>query len=225
LRLPHPPLLVITDRRQAPAPLEQRAAALFAGGCRWLSLREKDLSAEERTALLGRLIALGKKWGALVMVHEDLDAAAATKAGGIHLPEGASPRMARSRLGEAALIGQSAHSVDEVSRAAAEGADYVTLSPIFMSASKPGYGPALGLAALHRPAPVPVLALGGIEPANLGSCLRAGASGAAVMGGAMRAADPEGYMAKLLAAMARALAGRAVDIDGQGARGKEGMVR
>jgi len=42
LRLPVPPLLVISDRHQARQPLEQVAEAVFAGGCRWFSLREKD---------------------------------------------------------------------------------------------------------------------------------------------------------------------------------------
>jgi thiamine-phosphate pyrophosphorylase len=48
LRLPEPPLLVITDRRQARAPLEDVAAAVFAAGGRWLLLREKDLASLER---------------------------------------------------------------------------------------------------------------------------------------------------------------------------------
>ena len=55
--LPYPPILVITDRMQCAEPLEVRAAALFRGGCRWLSLREKDLEPEQRRALLERLIA------------------------------------------------------------------------------------------------------------------------------------------------------------------------
>ena len=49
--------------------------------------------------------------------------------------------------------------------AAGEGCDYATLSPIFVSASKPGYGPALGVGAL-RDAPLPVYALGGVDPSN-----------------------------------------------------------
>ena len=206
MRLPEPPLLVITDRHQAPAPLETVAAALFAGGCRWLSLREKDLSPPERLALLRRLVALGRPVGAIVTVHDDIAAAMEAGAGGIHLPAGASPRAARASLGDGALIGVSAHDAAEIAAAATEGADYATLSPIFPSTSKPGYGPALGLAALGAASPLPVLGLGGIEIGNIAACLAAGASGAAVMGGAMRAADPQRYMADLLAAAAPALA-------------------
>ena len=202
--LPAPPVLVITDRHQARIPIEDVAEAIFAGGCRWLSLREKDMSAAERLALLRRLVALGARWQASVTVHDDLDAAAAAGAAGVHLPAGGNPVEARRRLGGAALIGQSAHDAGEVTRAA--GADYVTLSPIFITASKPGYGPALGLDILGQKWPIPVLALGGIDERNASTCVSAGAAGIAVMGEAMRAADPQAFMAGLLAGVRASLA-------------------
>lgn len=208
MTLPEPPLLVITDRRWARASLEEVAAALFAGGCRWLSLREKDLPAPERLALLRRLVALGRHFDAAVGVHDDVAAACEAGAAGVHLPAGASPRAARARLGTGALIGVSAHRETEIATAADEGADYVTLSPIFLSASKPGYGPALGLDALRHAHPLPVLGLGGIDLDTVAAAIAAGAAGVAVMGAAMRAADPERYMADLLAAAGRALAAR-----------------
>lgn len=197
MRLPQPAVLVITDRGQARRPLEEIAAALFAGGCRWLSLREKDLLPDQRRALLQRLSVVGKACDATVTVHDDLAAAAALGTG-LHLPADGSVAAARRVLGAGVLIGKSAHSADDAERAAAEGADYATLSPIFLSASKPGYGPALGLDALHRSWALPVLALGGIDATNAAACLAAGAAGIAVMGEAMRAADPRGFMADLL---------------------------
>ncbi len=75
--LPWPPLLIITDRNQCPETLEARAAALFEGGCRWLSLREKDLAPASRLALLERLVDIGRKFGATVGVHDDLAASMA----------------------------------------------------------------------------------------------------------------------------------------------------
>lgn len=211
MRLPHPLLLVITDRTQARRPLEDVAARLFAGGCRWLSLREKDLAASDRLALLRNLIALGAQWGAQVGVHDDIAAAAEAGAAGVHLPASGVVPEARRILGSTALIGQSAHSVEEVIRAAEAGADYVTLSPIFATASKPGYGPPLGLSAFsllrHRATrAIPVLALGGLDENNLAACLAAGAAGVAVMGSAMRAADPQAFMAGMLTGMGADLA-------------------
>lgn len=206
MSLPVPPVLVITDRRQATQPLEEIAAALFAGGCRWLSLREKDLSAAERRALLQRLVALGKNCGATVIVHDDLDSAIAL-AVGIHLPTQGSVAEARRVLGAKALIGISAHDAEAVAKAAAAGADYATLSPICLTRSKPDYGPALGLDALRGPWALPVLALGGIDIDNAAACLEAGASGLAVMGEAMRATSPKNFMAGLLARLPGRLAG------------------
>ena len=203
MKLPAPPLLVISDRRQARRPLEEVAEAIFAGGCRWLSLREKDLPAAERRALLGRLVALGRRWEATVTVHEDIEAAVMAGAGGVHLPSGGSPDAARARL-PGGLIGASAHSAQEARALLGSGADYVTLSPIFATASKPGYGPAIGLdglAAITARVPGPVIALGGITADNGPLCLAAGAHGVAVMGEAMRATDPRATVEAILAAM------------------------
>lgn len=200
MRLPVPPLLVISDRRQARRPLEELAEAVFAGGCHWFSLREKDLPPAERRALLGALVALGHRWGATVTVHDDIDAAAMADADGVHLPSGGSPEAARLRL-PGALIGASAHSAEEASTLLSAGADYVTVSPVFVTASKPGYGPALGLDGLARivaRATGPVIALGGVTAANAAPCLAAGAPGIAVMGEVMRAADPQAAVEAIL---------------------------
>jgi thiamine-phosphate pyrophosphorylase len=204
VRLPVPALLVISDRGQTRQPLEQVAEAVFAGGCRWLSLREKDLSAAERRSLLGRLLVLGRRFGAIVTAHEDIEAVAELGADGVHLPGGGSPRAARTRL-LGALIGASAHSAEEASALLRAGADYVTVSPVFLTASKPGYGPALGLAGLAsvvRQAPGPIVALGGITADNAASCFAAGARGIAVMGEVMRAADPQLRVERILRAIA-----------------------
>jgi thiamine-phosphate pyrophosphorylase len=209
--LPNPPLLVITDRRQARRPLEDVAAQCFAGGCRWLSLREKDLPAAERRALLRCLVALARPYGARVGVHEDVEAALAAGAGALHLPEGGSPRAVRMRLPAGTLIGLSVHDGAGLRRAAEERADYVTLSPVFVSASKPEYGPALGVenfSRLAKAASVPVLALGGIADERITGMIEAGAAGVAVMGAAMAADDPAHAVAGLVARLGAALAAR-----------------
>ena len=203
VNLPDPPLLVISDRSQARLPLIDIAEAVFRGGCRWFSLREKDLPAAERRVLLADLVELGRPFGAVVMAHEDIDSVEAVSAAGVHLPAGSDPAAARRRLPRG-LIGVSAHSENEAGAQLRAGADYVTLSPIFLTDSKPGYGPALGLdalAAAAAKAPGPIVALGGVTPDNAAACLAAGARGVAVMGEIMRAADPEATIRQLLAAL------------------------
>jgi len=201
VKLPVPPVLVITDRHQARRPLDEVAAAVFAGGGRWLSLREKDLPPAERLDLLRRLVLLGRPHGATVTVHDDIEAAIAAGADGVHLPAGGDVREARARLGGAALIGISSHNLEAAKLASEAGADYASLSPIFSSASKPGYGPALGLEGLRMVAgavPIPIVALGGIDESNAAACLVFGASAVAVMGSVMRADDPAALLGRLI---------------------------
>ncbi|MCY4036738.1 MAG: thiamine phosphate synthase, partial [bacterium] len=99
------------------------------------------------------------------------------------------------------IVGRSCHGLDEVRQAEREGADYVTISPVFESESKPGYGPPLGLGGLGRiarKAHVPVYALGGIDLGRVAACRDAGAAGVAVQGAVARSADPQAVVAALL---------------------------
>ena len=143
----------------------------------WLQLREKHLSARRLTALAQQLI----ESSATLIINSRLDVALAVGAAGVHLP-GNSPPPSRFRAlcPPGFLIGVSCHSVDDAERAAGEGADYVFLSPIFPSPSKPGYGPELGLIVLGdacRRVRIPVLALGGVNEGNARDCVEAGAAG------------------------------------------------
>jgi len=105
--------------------------------------------------------------------------------------------------GKPSLVGISSHGEADIRAAMAAGAGYVTLSPIFETASKPGYGPALGLAAITRAVRIglPVVALGGITPDRAAACIEAGAAGVAVMGEVMRADDPAAVIRHYLATL------------------------
>ena len=209
MRLPQPPLLVITDRRVAKRPIEEIARRAFEAGCRWLSLRDKDLPDAERARLLGRLVSLGEGFGATVSCHGALPAGAFAQ--GLHLGRRGDVAAARRALGARALIGVSAHDEGEARAAAEAGADYVTFSPVFPSVSKPGYGAGEGgaaLAGLTDRLKLPVLALGGVTPATAQACLDAGAAGLAVVGSVMAAEAPERAVHDLLEVLDAARFGR-----------------
>ena len=186
-----PPLLLITDRKQARRPLPELLEAAFAGGCRFASLREKDLAPQDRLALVEEILPIARRYGAALLVHGDLDAAA--RCDGLHLGAGGDVAAARTTLGEGAWVGLSCHTVEEVRGAAASGADHVTLGPVASTPSKPGYEAQLDMKELGEAARagVPVLALGGVDESNAGALRQAGVAGIAVMGGVMRAEDPE----------------------------------
>ncbi|MFP5515700.1 MAG: thiamine phosphate synthase [Alphaproteobacteria bacterium] len=204
MTMPVPPLLAITDRHLSSLPLPELAERLFASGVRWLSLRDKDLADADRLDLARDLFQRARPWGARITLHGDPALAAEAGVHGVHLPAGSDPVAARALLGPAAWIGLSGHDsdgADLVERVRGQ-VDYLTLSPVFPSASKPGYGPCLGISGLQRWAErgLPVVALGGIDGAQaVADCLAAGAAGVAVMGLAMR--DPRA-LGPLLAATA-----------------------
>jgi len=195
-------LLVITDRHQARHSIEDIAEAAGRAGGRWLLLRDKDLEPAERRGLAGRLSAIARRYGMHLSVSRDVDLAAAHGAS-VHLQSAAAVGAARLRLAPEAVIGVSAHALSDVETAAAAGADYVTLSPIFLTSSKPGYGPALGLGALDQAAKtgIAVIALGGVSAGTARPCLDAGAAGVAVMGEIMRSGDPGRSVGGLLEAL------------------------
>ncbi|MBB3808436.1 thiamine phosphate synthase [Pseudochelatococcus contaminans] len=205
--LPQPALLVITDRHQlagGAAAIGEVAGAAFAAGCRWISLREKDLPVDEQVTLARDLVRRAAAFGATVTVHGAADIALMAGAHGVHLPETGDSAAARQLLGPDALIGQSVHAPAQAALIDPADVDYIIAGPVFPTASKPGYGPALGaagLAAIVGVSQVPVLPIGGVEEESVAACLAAGASGVAVMGAVMRSPAPETVIAPLLARM------------------------
>jgi len=199
--LPDPPLLLITDRKQARRPLDELVAQACAAGCRWISIREKDLPQSEQIALVRTLQPIAQRAGARLSLHGDAQLAREAGLDGVHLAAGSDASAARRLLGRRALIGISIHSAGEAAELDAAVLDYAIAGPAYATASKPGYGPSLGpdgVAAIVRASRIPVIAIGGIAADDATALMDAGAVGIAVMGGVMRAADPAGEIASLL---------------------------
>ncbi len=193
-----PRLYVITDPTSAQSRSGDVITAVqksIQAGARFFQFRDKNA---DLTSLLntGRVLTdIVNEVGGTILVNTSVDVARALNCHGVHRP-GNGPTIAtlRQQLGDAAIIGASAHSLAEAIQAEQAGADFVTISPVFISTSKPGYGPALNLEGLHLVAStlrVPVYALGGILPENTVGCLEVGAYGIAVMGGIMGAKAPD----------------------------------
>lgn len=202
--LPNPLLLLVTDRRQARLPLTDIVTVALANGCRWISLREKDLPEDEQVVLARRFAAIAHKSNALVMLHGEASLARLANVDGVHLPAGSDAGAARAVLGAGKLIGVSIHTAAEAQAIDPATADYALAGPAFETPSKPGYGPEIGrkgLAEIAGTARVPVLAIGGINAARIGEVIAAGCAGVAVMGGVMRAADPASAVGGLVATL------------------------
>ena len=199
-----PRILVITDRTQVRTTVENVVKEICAEeGCGWVLLRERDLPALERRSMAERLRVITNECGAKLSISSDASLAAAVGADGVHLQRVMDIAGVRAMLPRG-WIGVSAHNLAEVRSAKEHGADYVTLSPIFPSESKPGYGPPLGLETIRQAAKMglPVFALGGVTPRSAQACLEAGAHGLAVMGTVMRAKEPGEAIRRYAAAFA-----------------------
>jgi thiamine-phosphate pyrophosphorylase len=193
VKLPHPPLLLVTDRRQARRPLPEVVGAALAAGCRWVSLREKDLPEDDQIALARMLLPMTRRHGARLCVHGEAALAQLCGTDGVHLSAGSDPAAARALLGAGKLVGVSIHTVTEAEGIDPGAADYCVAGPAFETASKPGYGPEIGrkgLAEIVRAARVPVIAIGGLNVARAAEVLASGPLGIAVMGSVMRSTNP-----------------------------------
>ena len=206
-RLRLPTLCLVTDRHQCgETELEAVVAAAIEGGVNVVQLREKDLPAGDLFSLGMRLreVTRGK---ALLLINDRVDVAQACGADGVHLPENGLPTsIARWVMGRNALVGRSVHSAEAAAQAERDGADLVHLGTIFVSPSKPDsppVGPAL-LREVVDAVSVPVLAVGGVTPENVGEAIAAGASGVAVISAICGADDPKAAAKALVEAMTEA---------------------
>ncbi len=174
----------ITDRHAAGGAdrLVQCVARAIHDGVERIQVREKDLCARELFLLVRRIVALAHP-RAQVVVNSRLDVALAAGADGVHLAGNAiAPKILRTIVPPAFLIGVSTHTLAELRAAQAEGADFAVFGPVFPVLSKPGYDSHAGLAGLCDAAhavTIPVIALGGITPHNANDCMAAGAAGIA----------------------------------------------
>jgi thiamine-phosphate pyrophosphorylase len=192
----HPLLCYITDRHAvAFADVLPLVLAAVEVGVDLIQIREKDLGTRDLLWLVEAAVQGVREKNARseastrvvtrVVVNDRLDVALASGADGVHLG-GESLAVAAVRPVLAARedfwVGVSCHSPEDATAAEAAGADYVVLGPIFGTASKLRYGAPLGLGALERASRqtrIPVLALGGIAPERVRSCIESGAAGIA----------------------------------------------
>ncbi|MBN8764816.1 MAG: thiamine-phosphate diphosphorylase [Thiobacillus sp. SCN 64-317] len=165
--------------------LLRQVEAALAGGVAAVQYRDKSGDVARRHEQASELVALCRRFGAPLIVNDDLRLADLAGADGVHLGrDDGSLREARIILGPGKFIGASCYQNLDLARAAqAAGADYVAFGSFFASRTKPD-APRASLDLLRDAAPliqVPLVAIGGITPANAPSLLDAGADSLAVL--------------------------------------------
>jgi thiamine-phosphate pyrophosphorylase len=167
----------ITDARLSRAGIVSDVKSALAAGVRIVQYRAKRAGTRLMLAEAAELKKLCR--GALFVVNDRVDVALAVDADGVHLGQGDLPYPeARRLLGSGKIIGITVSTVEEALTAARQGADYLGVSPIFATRTKPDAGQPRGLALLRdirQAVSLPLAAIGGITVANAPEVIAAGA--------------------------------------------------
>ncbi|HLF85849.1 MAG TPA: thiamine phosphate synthase [Nitrospiria bacterium] len=187
-------IYLITDQTKTGGRyLKDIIAEALRGGIRGVQLREKDLPTRELLSLAAELREITRKAGARLLINGRIDICLAVEADGVHIGTNSIPAdIARGILGSDKVIGVSAHSLSEALMAQSQGADFITLGPIYHTESKAAYGAPLGIEMIKKvrgEIDIPIFAIGGLRVDNIGPLIEAGAFGIAMISSVMSARD------------------------------------
>ena len=188
-------LYLVTDETLAGTRgVETVVRAAVAGGVTLVQVREKRGDRQKFLAHTRTLTAWLRTVGVPLIVNDSVEIALAVDADGVHVGQGDMPCAEVRRLvGPQKIIGVSVGSVDEARKAERDGANYLGISPIFATPTKPDAPPPVGLEglrAIRAAVSLPLVAIGGIHAGNAAQILAAGADGIAVVSAIMSASDP-----------------------------------
>lgn len=197
----------VIDRSIRPDLSLQEIAQVLAGaGVRFAQLRAKQASS-------GALLAEAKELRSLLppevslIINDRADVAQLSRIAGVHLGQDDLPvPAARRLLGPDKLVGFSTHNLEQIEAAASAPVDYLAFGPIFPTATKAGTQPVVGCAGLRevrKRTSKPLVAIGGITPANAAQAIEAGADSVAVISGWLAAEDIPARLEEFRSALGR----------------------
>jgi thiamine-phosphate pyrophosphorylase len=188
-------LYAITPESRDTRALLAKVKSALQGGAQLVQYRTKIQDAALKHEQASELLVLCRQYHVPLIVNDDVRLATLIDADGVHLGATDAPlKEARINLGPDKIIGVSCYQdLELASRAAAASADYVAFGSFFPSPTKPEARlcePAL-LSAAKAKLTIPVVAIGGITPANAQSLITAGANAIAVISALFDASDIE----------------------------------
>ena len=188
-------LYLITDRKLVThyVSLITAVEEALKGGVKALQVREKDLGTRELLDMAYRMREITDKYRAKLFINDRVDIALSVEADGVHLGQNSIPPHAVRKIAKGKfMIGVSAHSIEEAKQAEKEGADFITLGPVYKTPSKLKYGQPLGVDIIRKTKAeisIPVFAIGGIKKDRIKEVMNAGADGIALISGILGAKD------------------------------------
>ena len=202
-------LYLVTDRALSlgRSNLEVIEAAV-SGGVTLVQLREKEASTQEFYQEGLRIKDYLEAAHIPLIINDRIDIALALDADGVHLGQDDMPvDVARKILGPHKIIGASAFTTEEAVAAQSMGADYLGLSPIFITKSKPELVAEIGIQgipSLKRAVAIPLVGIGSMDQTNAYEAVRAGLDGVAVVSAICSQEDPRAAAAAIKAEVMRA---------------------
>lgn len=182
--------------------VEELAAGVekaLTGGCRWVQLRMKDAAAADVVAAAESIAPLCRHHDAVFLLDDRVELVQAVGADGVHVGQNDMPVAdVRRALGPGYIVGATANTLADMTAAAAAGADYIGLGPYRFTTTKKNLKPTLGAEGYRRlmdgaraaGVRIPVVAIGGIEPADVAAIAPSGVAGVAVSGAIATAPSP-----------------------------------
>jgi thiamine-phosphate pyrophosphorylase len=159
----------------------------IAGGVKIIQFRDKEISKQKYLRLAKKMVKLTRRAGATFILNDYWDLVNAVRGDGVHLGQDdlarVSFRRVRKKLGEDKIIGISTYTLAQALRAEKEGADYISVWPIFVTPIKPQIKP-VGIKLLRKVVKrvkIPVVAIGGINKTNIKNVLDTGCRRVAVI--------------------------------------------
>jgi len=188
-------LYFITDSRLTGRTVLEDVGSAIRAGVKIIQYREKDLTTREMIDEAGKISRLCRENDVLFIINDRVDIALAVDADGVHLGNEDMPyEAARRILGNTKIIGLTVHDVGEAIEAERIGADYIGISPIFETTTKPDAGTPAGIDLIKyikKAVKIPFVAIGGINQDNIKSVLEAGARSIAVISAIVTKDDVE----------------------------------
>ena len=188
-------LYFITDSRLTGRTVLEDVGSAIHAGVKIIQYREKDLTTREMIDEAGKISRLCRENDVLFIINDRVDIALAVDADGVHLGNEDMPyEAARRILGNTKIIGLTVHDVGEAIEAERIGADYIGISPIFETTTKPDAGTPAGIDLIKyikKAVKIPFVAIGGINQDNIKSVLEAGARSIAVISAIVTKDDVE----------------------------------
>jgi len=180
--------------------------AVLTGGAKILQIREKNMPDGDFLFLLKKIRQLTRKYGALLIVDDRVDAALAAEADGVHLGQEDFPVPEARKLAPELLFGLSTHNEREVIQAQQAGCNYLNIGPIYPTRTKQLTCHSLGLKTLKNLIPMvhcPFSVMGGIKMEHLPELYSCGAKHIAAVTAFTLADDPAEEIRKWRSALTK----------------------